>query len=65
MSTQHVKLNKSQGSVLARMTTKSGRIRYLLSLGWTRRQVADKVGVIYQFVRNVEMSTVKDPVDKF
>ncbi len=61
MTAQHVKLNKSQASALARTTTKSASIRYLLALGWTRRQVADKVGVIYQFVRNVEMTKVKNP----
>lgn len=65
MTVQTVELNKSQSTTLARMTTKSGKIRYLLSLNWTRSQVAKKVGVIYQFVRNVELSPVKTPVDKF
>lgn len=58
------KLSKAQESTFAKMTTKSGKIRYLISQEWTRREIADKVGVIYQFVRNVELSVVKNPVDK-
>lgn len=62
--TDTIKLNKSQVDYLSNCTTKSGRIRYLLSIGWSRSQVAKEVGVIYQFVRNVELSVVKNPVDK-
>ncbi len=53
MSTK-TKLTKSQSASYGKLDSKSARIRYLLKLGWTRRQVADKVGVIYQFVYNVE-----------
>ena len=65
MTTQTVKLSKGQANTYDKMTTKSGRIRYLTSLGWSRSQIKDKVGVIYQFVRNVQKMSVKDPVDKF
>lgn len=41
------------------MTTKSAKIRFLLSKNWTRSQVAKKLGVIYQHVRNVEITPVK------
>ncbi len=61
MTSKNVKLSKAQLAAFGRCTTKSASIRYLLALGWTRRQVADKVGVIYQFVRNVEMTKVKNP----
>ena len=58
------KLSKAQGTKYATMTTKSGQIRYLHSLGWSRSEIKDKVGVIYQFVRNVLKMSVKNPVDK-
>ncbi len=42
-----------------KLETKSARIRFLTNLGWTRRQIADKVGVIYQFVYNVQNQKTK------
>lgn len=59
-----VKLSKAQETTYDKLTTKSGRIRYLTSMGWSRSQIKDKVGVIYQFVRNVQLMKVKSPVDK-
>ena len=58
------KLSKVQATKLSSMTTKSGKIRYLHSLGWSRSEIKDKVGVIYQFVRGVLNTSVKNPVDK-
>ncbi len=48
------KLNKSTSAAYAKLDSKSARIRYLTAQGWTRREIADKVGVIYQFVYNVQ-----------
>ena len=53
------KLSKSQSSKLNALPTKSAKIRFLTSLDWTRREIADKVGVIYQFVRNVQLMPIK------
>lgn len=64
MTNQTIKLSKVQKTKLSTMTTKSGKIRYLRSLGWSRSQIKDEVGVIYQFVRNVLEMKVKNPVDK-
>ncbi len=47
-------LNKSQRTKLAGLPSKSAKIRYLTSLDWKRRAIADEVGVIYQFVYNVQ-----------
>ncbi len=61
MSTQTNKLNKSETDKLGKMTTTSSRIRYLLSKGWSRGEVARKLGIIYQWVYNVEHQVVKNP----
>ena len=58
------KLNKSQVAKLSLMTTKSGKIRYLNSLGWSRSEIKNHLGIIYQHVRNVLEMSVKNPVDK-
>lgn len=59
------KLSTSQKTTLSKMTTVSGRIRYLNSLGWSRSEIKNELGIIYQFVRNVLLTKVKTPVDKF
>ena len=67
MTKQTSTLTKNQERKFQSMTTKSGKIRYLYSIGWTERAaIARKVGVIYQFVRGVlnATATVKNPVDK-
>ena len=52
-------LTKAQTKVFESFgDNKSAKIRFLTSLGWKRRPIADYVGVIYQFVRNVEMSDI-------
>ncbi len=37
---------------------KSAKIRFLSSLGWDRSPIAKFVGVIYQFVRNVQENEI-------
>ncbi len=49
------KLTKAQSGAYGKLTSKSAKIRYLTSLSWSRRQIADHVGVIYQFVYNVQV----------
>ena len=54
------KLSKSQSSKLNALPTKSAKIRFLTSLEWTRREIADELKIIYQFVRNVQITPVKN-----
>lgn len=57
---KEVKFNdKEFDKELSEMTTKSSKIRFLLSKGWSRSQVAKKLGIIYQHVRNVEITPIK------
>ena len=44
---------------LDKMKTKSAKIRFLLSKNWSRSQIASKLGIIYQHVRNVEITPIK------
>ena len=53
------KLTKSQNKSFDGLPSKSAKIRYLTKLDWTRRQIADKVKVIYQFVYNVQNQKTK------
>lgn len=39
--------------------TKSSQIRYLLSLKYSRAEVAKMLGIRYQHVRNVEITPIK------
>lgn len=41
------------------LTTKSSKIRYLHSLGWSKSRIAKHLGVIYQHVRNVLTTPLK------
>jgi hypothetical protein len=47
--------------IASNMNSKSGSIRYLLECGYQKATIAKQLGVLYQFVRNVEvkMSEVK------
>ena len=45
--------------VLETLPTKSAKIRYLLSNNMTRGQVAKKLNIRYQHVRNVEITPIK------
>lgn len=55
------KLTKTQSQKLESFNTTSGKIRYLLSLGWKRGNIARKLKKRYQHVRNVELTPVKNP----
>lgn len=58
-SPKSVNLSKSERTVLDALPSKSAKIRYLTSKSWTRRQIADEVKVIYQFVYNVQNQKTK------
>ena len=57
---QKTKLTKAQQVEFEGLRdNKSAQIRFLTSLGWEkRRDIADYVGVIYQFVRNVQENEI-------
>ncbi len=59
VQTKSVSLSKNQKASFDKLPSKSAKIRYLTGLDWTRRQIADKVGVIYQFVYNVQNQKTK------
>ena len=59
VKTSSTKLTKSQNTAYGTLPSKSAKIRFLTNLDWTRRQIADKVGVIYQFVYNVQNQKTK------
>jgi hypothetical protein len=44
---------------LAELDTVSAKIRFLDSEGWTRSQIANKLGKRYQHVRNVLITPLK------
>lgn len=52
-------LTSAQAKKLNSMETKSAKIRYLTSLQWSRSQIADKLKIRYQHVRNVQITPVK------
>lgn len=54
-------LNKAEQSKLDKFGTKSGKIRYLTVLGWTRGQIAKYLNIRYQHVRNVLITPVTTP----
>ena len=73
MSVQYRKMNKDEQSKFKSLTTKSGWIRYLTSIGYTRGQIVallnntvlkGKKQIRYQHVRNVLLTPVKNPTDK-
>jgi len=61
MSIEIPKLSKSEIAELNALPTTSARIRYLTSKEWTRSQIAEKLKIRYQHVRNVQITPVKDP----
>ena len=55
-----MKLSKVQNEKLTSLPSKSSKIRYLTSLNkFTRREIADKLNIIYQFVYNVQNQKTK------
>ncbi len=59
VTTPSTKISPAQTKAYGKLPSKSAKIRFLTNLGWTRRQIADKVGVIYQFVYNVQNQKTK------
>ena len=59
------KLSTAQNTKLDSFKHRSTKIRFLLSLKWTRSEIRDKLGCLYQHVRNVEVTPVKNPIEKF
>lgn len=55
------KLSKAQASKLGSLPTTSAKIRYLTSLDWSRSEIRDELGILYQHVRNVQITPVKNP----
>lgn len=55
-NTKDVSLTAAQTKNLNKLPSKSAKIRYLTSLDWTRSQIADKLGIRYQHVRNVQIT---------
>ena len=55
------KLTKAQVSKLESFGTKSAKIRFLNSLEWSRSEIAEKLGIRYQHVRNVLVTPVAKP----
>lgn len=52
-------LTKAQTTALGKLPTKSAKIRFLTGLDWTRSQIATKLGIRYQHVRNVQITPIK------
>ncbi len=50
--------------VLEGLTSTSGKIRYLNSLGWSRGAIAKKLDKKYQHVRNVLVTPVAQPKEE-
>lgn len=46
-------------AVLETLTGKSAKVRYLNSIGWERKAIAEKLGIRYQHVRNVLVTLLK------
>jgi bifunctional DNA-binding transcriptional regulator/antitoxin component of YhaV-PrlF toxin-antitoxin module len=52
-SQQEANQRPSKDEVVARLQTKSDKIRELAKAGYSRSEIADYLGIRYQFVRNV------------
>ena len=50
--------------ILAELSTTSGKVRYLDSIGWPRGQISKKLDIRYQHVRNVLITPVKAPKEQ-
>jgi len=55
------KLTGPQRKTMNKLTSKSSKIRYLNKMGWSRSQIKDELGILYQHVRNVLITPVKNP----
>ena len=54
------KLNKSQKTKLNSLPTTSSKIRFLTSLEWTRSEIKNELNILYQHVRNVQITPIKN-----
>lgn len=52
-------LSKDQQAKVDALTQTAGRIRFLLSEGYSRGDVARILGIRYQWVRNVDITPLK------
>lgn len=49
-------------ATLDTLNGKSAKIRYLTSEGWNRKDIAVKLGIRYQHVRNVQVTLLKKDI---
>ncbi len=54
-------LTKKERFNFESMSTKSAKIRYLTSKDWKRSEIAKELKILYQHVRNVQITPVKNP----
>jgi len=59
------KLNKTQKVKLNSFNKTSTKIRYLTKLGWNRSEIKNELKILYQHVRNVQITPIKNPSEKF
>ena len=60
------KLNeKTIDKKLSTFKNVSTKIRYLDSVGYSRSQIKSKLNIIYQHVRNVLITPITNPKEKF
>lgn len=52
-------VEKNLDDQLTQLTTTSAKIRYLTALGWNRSRIAKKLDILYQHVRNVQITPLK------
>lgn len=57
----NTKLNKTQSTKISKLSTTSGKIRYLSSQKFSRGEISKILGIRYQHVRNVLITPVKNP----
>ena len=55
-NTKDQSLTTAQAKAMEKLPSKSAKIRFLTSLDWTRSQIATKLGIRYQHVRNVQIT---------
>ncbi len=54
-------LGQEDQKLFSDLPTKSAKIRFLNSKNWSRGQIAKKLEIRYQHVRNVLITPVKNP----
>ena len=51
-------LTKAQDKALGKSPTTSAKIRFLTAKDWTRSEIASKLKIRYQHVRNVQITPI-------